>query len=193
MQLSREEGMGGLWRGWSGMKDTWTGEHAHHAWGRMTAGVITTGIVLLAAVVVMMIIGFTVFEVVEKSMGYFPMNGVFSVNKIGVSPPVRMSTASVINNLFFWRGFERDHGAANEERRYGQITQTGSNSGSHHRKWMEIYAGKYHDPPPRVRHGKRREILICRSYKAAGIFFVFFFFRWSLHYDVNVPARDGVG
>ena len=28
------------------------------------------------------------------------MNGVFSINKIGVSPPERMSTASVIDNLF---------------------------------------------------------------------------------------------
>ena len=33
-------------------------------------------------------------------MGYFPVNGVFSVNKIGVSPPERMSTASVIDILF---------------------------------------------------------------------------------------------
>ena len=38
--------------------------------------------------------------VAEKSMGYFPVNGVFSVYKIGVSPPERMSTASVIDSLF---------------------------------------------------------------------------------------------
>lgn len=39
-------------------------------------------------------------QVAEKSMGYFSVNGVFSVNKIGVSPPERMSTASVIDSLF---------------------------------------------------------------------------------------------
>nr|CAN83163.1 hypothetical protein VITISV_002082 [Vitis vinifera] len=88
----------------------------------MTARVITTGIVVLAAVVVMMIIGFTVFEVkdpviaigsilpkdpiiavglvAEKSMGYFPMNGVFSVNKIGVSHPGRTPEAITENE---WR------------------------------------------------------------------------------------------
>ncbi|CBI30030.3 unnamed protein product, partial [Vitis vinifera] len=39
-------------------------------------------------------------EVVEKSEGYFPVNGVFSGNKIGVSPPEGVSAASVINGLF---------------------------------------------------------------------------------------------
>nr|CAN75227.1 hypothetical protein VITISV_043867 [Vitis vinifera] len=36
-------------------------------------------------------------SVVEKSMGYFPMNGVFSVNKIGVSPPI----TSMLGFLYF--------------------------------------------------------------------------------------------
>ena len=49
------------------------GEHAHHAWGRRTARVITTGIVLLAVVVVMMIRGFTVSEVKD------PVNAVDSI------------------------------------------------------------------------------------------------------------------
>ena len=39
-------------------------------------------------------------SVAEKSMGYFSVNGVFSINKIGVSPPKRMSTASIIDSLF---------------------------------------------------------------------------------------------
>ncbi|KAL6336786.1 hypothetical protein AAG906_036100 [Vitis piasezkii] len=39
-------------------------------------------------------------EVVEKSEGYFPVNGVFSGNKIGVSPPEGVSAAGVINGLF---------------------------------------------------------------------------------------------
>ena len=39
-------------------------------------------------------------QVIEESREDFPVNGMLSINKIGVSPPERMSTASVIDNLF---------------------------------------------------------------------------------------------
>ena len=39
-------------------------------------------------------------QIIEGSREDFQVNDVFSVNKIGVSPPERMSTASVIESLF---------------------------------------------------------------------------------------------
>ena len=39
-------------------------------------------------------------QVIEGSREDFQVNGVFSVNKIGVSPPERMLIASVIDSLF---------------------------------------------------------------------------------------------